>query len=190
MQNIYGQPGESIERMNQGRFTKLHEIDRQYHKILREIHNWEVWIAWERETAKILENLAMEDPRYTIIHDVQFDGGNIDHIVIYEDRIVIIIETKASASIYNENKVVYQVTSQWNCLRKRLWIQYIKSFVCLSRSDKELHERKEGIEITDPVSLKEEIKACIRYQTNHLHNKEHPWDKKLVRKVLAMKWYH
>ncbi len=62
----------------------------------------------------------MEDPRYTIIHDVQFDGGNIDHIVIYEDRIVIIIETKASASIYNENKVVYQVTSQWNCLRKRL----------------------------------------------------------------------
>ena len=189
MPNIYGHPGESIQEMNRDRFSELHKIDKRYHAILKQIHDWDVWIEWEIVVARILEDLAIKDSRYSVIHDVRFDGGNIDHIVVFDNRIVIIVETKASSYLFDERKVVKQVTWQWDFLKKRLWIKYIKSFVCLSRSDKKFHETKEGIEVTDLTSLEAEIRSCITNQVQY-HNNEHPENKELIKDLIKMKGYH
>lgn len=193
MQNIYGKPGESIEKMNNDRFIQLHGIDRRYREILREIHNWEIWITWEREVARVLENLAMKDVHYTVIHDVPFQPKNtshkqnIDHIVIYDDRVVVIVESKAysedSYPVY-KNDILWQVKTQYTALKEKLWIDYVQCFVCLPRLH-DLHEqRQRWIEIADIESLEWEIDAYMKEQSRY-----HKTPIKAKETILAMKYH-
>ncbi len=172
-QNIFWTSGESVAHMNQEREIALRYLREEVRTLTKRIQDWETWIEWEKVVSEVLNNMANRNPKYTIIHDVQFQWQNIDHIVIYDDRILIIIETKAynqTSFKSHKNGIIYQVSDQWKYLRQHLKIEklYVKSFVCFSRL-KNIHEEAYGVNLIGIDSLEDTITWYISDQVEYHH---------------------
>lgn len=101
-----------------GIYCSLGEIRRIEKNIIK-------WFSWEERVAKILNQLVTDNPKVTVFHDVFLGHENIDHVVIYDDNIVIIVETKAWKQFPYGLKffgVHHQIQRQWNFLHRKTWL--------------------------------------------------------------------
>lgn len=80
-------------------------------------NNIDKGFLWEIKVAESLSKLASQNTKFCVFHDVFMWHENIDHIVVYDNRVIIGIETKSYSrfpyGIYLK-KLNYQIRRQRN----------------------------------------------------------------------------
>jgi hypothetical protein len=135
--------------------------------------NIDKWLSWEIKVAKILNEIANKDEKICVFHDIFMWFENIDHLVIYDNRILIVIETKSSSKFpYGLRLInlISQIRRQWNFLHNQTWL-YIHPLWVFTEAHVEPFKRVKEIELINISYLERKIKRIIAEDTrSHLNH--------------------
>ncbi len=132
---------------------------------MKEMKNKEIAImkgySWEEKVATILNSMAMSNPKITVIHDIFIGHENIDHIFIYDNKFLLLIETKAKIRfphfLFTINA---QIRRQWNFIYKKTGI-YVKPLCVFTEVFVEPHKKQKEIDYININYLESYIKLKI-----------------------------
>lgn len=138
-------------------------------EIRRIENNIDKWLLWENKVAEVLNKLAHTNNKICVFHDVFMWHENIDHIVVYDNKIVIIIETKS----YSEfpyglylKRLNYQIRRQWNFLHKETWL-YIHPIGVFTEAFVEPFKQIWEISYINISYLERKIEKIVQLDWNH-----------------------
>ena len=142
---------------------KLLSIYHWYFEIYKLEKNIEKGYEWELEIARILQAMESNDPKISIFHDVFIGHENIDHIILYDNKLVILIETKALLvfpSGWILWKINRQVKRQWTFLNRETWL-FIYPLCVFTNAFVDPFKHESNIEYINKSYLERKIRLLI-----------------------------
>lgn len=127
-------------------------------------NNIDKGLFWEIQVAETLNKLASQNGKFYVFHDVFIWHENIDHIIVYDNRIVIAIETKSYArfpyGLYLK-RVNYQIRRQRNFLHEKTWL-YIHSLWVFTEAFVEPFKYEKEIAYINIEYLEKKIEKIVQ----------------------------